>query len=300
MSPDLVVLGNLIVDDIVYPDGSTRMAQPGGAILYMGLAARLWRVDVGLVSIAGSDFPEAALSQLEERGAELAGVRRSPEPGLRTWLLYEGGLRQVVHRLAGATHLEASPTAADVPVDWQPRVLHLAPMPGSLHRQQITDLRSRFPDVLISLDPFELLSGDDQAPYTEYLDGVDLFFVSEDELGNRAMRRNPEPWLHQLLGQRLRTIFLKQGERGGTVLRSDRSSSHPWPGRAGEGVDTTGAGDAFAAGVLAALLHEQSLERAVQWGAVSASFAIQGQGPQALLAATPDDARRRLASWFGA
>ncbi len=28
---DLAVVGNLLVDDIVYEDGRTRMAQPGGA-----------------------------------------------------------------------------------------------------------------------------------------------------------------------------------------------------------------------------------------------------------------------------
>ena len=34
MTPSLVLLGNLLVDDIVFPDGSTRMGQPGGAKLY--------------------------------------------------------------------------------------------------------------------------------------------------------------------------------------------------------------------------------------------------------------------------
>jgi sugar/nucleoside kinase (ribokinase family) len=300
MSPDLVVLGNLIVDDIVYPDGSTRMAQPGGAILYMGLTARLWELGVGLVSIAGSDFPTAALSDLEERGADLTGVRHSSEPGLRTWLLYEGGLRRVVHRLEGATHLEASPTAIDVPLDWQPAFFHLAPMPGPLHRRLITDLAARSPDASISLDPFELLSEEEVSAWRRALEAVDLFFVGEDELGTAAMRRNPQPWLRRMLGDRLQTIFVKQGERGGSVLQSDRSTPLSWPGRAAEVVDTTGAGDAFAAGVLAALLRDKPLECAVEWGVVSASFAIQGQGPAALLAATPQDVHRRLEAWFGA
>jgi len=40
--PDLVVLGNLLVDDMVFPDGRTRMAEPGGATLYAALGASLW------------------------------------------------------------------------------------------------------------------------------------------------------------------------------------------------------------------------------------------------------------------
>ena len=46
MTPDLVLLGNLLVDDVVFADGSTRMGQAGGAMLYAALAASLWGVRV--------------------------------------------------------------------------------------------------------------------------------------------------------------------------------------------------------------------------------------------------------------
>ena len=68
MTPDLVVLGNLLVDDVVHEDGRTRMGQPGGAILYASLAAALWGVRVGCVSLQGEDYPPAALEALRERG----------------------------------------------------------------------------------------------------------------------------------------------------------------------------------------------------------------------------------------
>ena len=42
MTPDLVVLGNLLVDDLVFQDGRTRMGEPGGAVLYAALGAALW------------------------------------------------------------------------------------------------------------------------------------------------------------------------------------------------------------------------------------------------------------------
>ena len=50
MSLDLVIAGNLLVDDIVYPDGRTRMGEAGGAALYMALAASLWDAKVGIAS----------------------------------------------------------------------------------------------------------------------------------------------------------------------------------------------------------------------------------------------------------
>ena len=40
-APDLVVLGNLLVDDVVFPDGRTRMGEAGGATLYASLGAAL-------------------------------------------------------------------------------------------------------------------------------------------------------------------------------------------------------------------------------------------------------------------
>ncbi|MCE3249726.1 MAG: PfkB domain protein, partial [Geminicoccaceae bacterium] len=67
VTPSLVLLGNLLVDDIVLPDGRTCMAQPGGAILYGTLGAALWGTRVGCVSLAGADYPDASLDALKRR-----------------------------------------------------------------------------------------------------------------------------------------------------------------------------------------------------------------------------------------
>ena len=59
-------------------------------------------------------------------------------------------------------------------------------------------------------------------------------------------------------------------------------------------VDTTGAGDAFAAGFLAGKLHGEPVRRGLQRGVIAASFAIEGLGPDGLLATTPEQAEERL------
>ncbi len=297
---DLVVLGNLIVDDIVYEDGRTRMAQPGGATLYMGLTAHLWNLRIGLVSVAGRDFPRQALDQLASHGVALEGVRQTDDPGLRTWLLYEGHLRRVVHRLDGATHDRASPRVHDIPESWRTRAIHLAPMPLDLQTEQVTQVRSRSGDLeLLSLDPFELLTGRDLEPWHRLLAGVDLLLLSEDEIPDAEARASPEGLLRPLLRDRLDTILFKQADRGGLALQSSTDATLRWPARAETVTDTTGAGDAFACGVLAGLLQGRSLERSIQWGVVSASFVIQGQGAESLVRATPEMAQRRLSYWFG-
>jgi sugar/nucleoside kinase (ribokinase family) len=297
---DLVVLGNLIVDDIVYESGETLLAQPGGAILYMGLTAHLWNLEIGLVSIAGQDFPATLLAALEERGVDLSGVRRSNQPGLRTWLLYEGSRRRVVHRLDGATHAQSSPTVKDLPDGWRAPAIHLAPMPFDHQDELAAELSSRYgDDIFLSLDPFEPLTEESLVDWHNLLSRIDLFFVSEDEMAARQDRLDPESFLRQLITGRLGTLLYKQGGRGGVALRPAGSAALPWPGRATSVVDTTGAGDAFACGVLAGLLRDRPLAQALEWGIVSASFAIQGKGVEGLLQATPAAAQERLESWFG-
>jgi len=69
---DLVLIGNLLVDDLVFEDGTTRMAQPGGALLHAALAAAAWGTRAGCVTIAGSDYPRAALDDL--RGKARTGT----------------------------------------------------------------------------------------------------------------------------------------------------------------------------------------------------------------------------------
>jgi sugar/nucleoside kinase (ribokinase family) len=104
VTPALVLLGNLLVDDIVFADGTTRMGEPGGAIMYAALGAAIWGTRVGCVSLVGTDYPVAMLEALEAHGIDLAGVHRLPGPGVRTWLLYEGHLRRLIHRLGSPTH----------------------------------------------------------------------------------------------------------------------------------------------------------------------------------------------------
>ena len=68
MTLDLAVVGNLLVDDIVYEDGRTRMAQPGGATLYAALGARLWGIRVGIISVVGDNYAAPVIVDLAALG----------------------------------------------------------------------------------------------------------------------------------------------------------------------------------------------------------------------------------------
>jgi sugar/nucleoside kinase (ribokinase family) len=296
VTPDLVVLGNLLVDDVVFPDGRTRFAQPGGACLYLALGAALWGVKVGVASVRGDEYPRETLATLEARGIDLAGVRALDGPGLRTWLLYEGARRHVVHRLEGPSHAEISPTPADLPRDWlAARAFHLAPMP--LEVQAALALGLRRPGALVCLDPFVLVTAESLPRLRLLLERIDVLFLSEDELElGEGSRRDA---LATLVGPRLRRVAFKRGERGGILYDADQERYTEWGPRLSSLVDPTGAGDAFAAGVLAGWLRGESVEGALARGVVTASFAIEAWGADGLLGTTPAAAAERLSQWFG-
>lgn len=285
---DLVVFGNLLLDDIVRADGSTRMAQPGGAVLYVALAARLNGLRVGIVSVVGNDYPPQIIEQLTGRGIDLA-LRRRRGPSLRAWLLDEGRQRQLVHRLAGPSHAEMTPEIADLPAAWKKaRAFHLAPMPRT-YQSFLSEALEHLPGE-ISLDPYDLLEDGEIDTWKGLLATVDTFFLSEDEACLTGDRNGA---LRSLIGTgKLRRILFKQGDRGGVSLSS--KGSVPWSAVVTSAVDTTGAGDAFAAGFLAGRLRGASPDSAMRRGAVTAALAIADEGPEGLFRATPEDLENHM------
>lgn len=304
MTPDLVVIGNLLVDDIVLPDGRTHLGLAGGAALYLSLAARLWGAEVGVASVAGSDYPAAMLEALSRRGVRLEGVRRLGRPGVRTWLLYEGRVRRVVHRLGSPRHEEVSPGPEDLPAAWlEARAFHLSPMPFEVQRSLVGALAGR-PGALLSLDPHEPLREDTLARWRTVLDRLDLLFVSEDELELEEARRDPRAALRRLAGGRLGTIAYKRGADGGLLYDAREDTFTEWPpGRdpiVEPTVEPTGAGDAFAGGFLAGRLAGLPTRDVLEQAMVSAALALAAAGPEGLIGATREEAARRRAALHGA
>lgn len=300
MTPSLVFLGNLLVDDVVFPDGSTRMGQPGGAIMYGALGAALWGTRVGCVSLVGTDYPVTMLEALEQRRVDLTGVHRLGGPGARTWLLYEGHQRRLIHQLGRPTHEQVSPEPDCIPHAWQSAsAFHLAPMPFSVQRRVLASLAID-PNRFVSIDPHLPITEETLGEWRHALADADAFFPGEDELLLEGIDVDPQRALPRLATGRLRFIVFKQAARGGILYDAREDRFHRWPGRATKVIDPTGAGDAFAAGFISAHLEGFSVADCLDRGTVSASFAIEALGATSLLAATRTDADARIGQWSAA
>jgi sugar/nucleoside kinase (ribokinase family) len=298
VTPSIVLLGNLLVDDVVFADGATRMGQPGGALLYGALGAALWDARPGLVSPLGDDYPSGVLDTLQQRGVDLSGVRALGRPGVRTWLLYEGHLRRLIHRLGCPTHEDVSPRPEQIPTEWLTApAFHLAPMPFDVQRTILGSLRepaSRF----VSVDPHLEITEETLPAWRNALADADAFFPGEDELLLEDAQADPHRVLPRLAGGRLRFVIFKRGAQGGVLYDAHEERFHTWVARADVVVDQTGGGDAFAVGFVCAYLEGLSVDACVHRAVVTASVAVEGWGADALFAGTRANADARLRGWF--
>ena len=58
--PAIVCVGSIIIDDIVLPDGVTRMGVLGGGVSHAAAGAATWGERPGIVACVGHDLPAAA------------------------------------------------------------------------------------------------------------------------------------------------------------------------------------------------------------------------------------------------
>jgi len=297
--PEMICLGNLLIDDIVYPNGTTCMGEPGGAMIYVSLAARLWGTTVGVVSVLGDDYPPAMLDALVHRGIEVR-LRDLGRPSVRTWLLYEPNGRRVIHHLGSPSHADVSPDPAGIPEAWLgARIFHLSPMPLDIQRSLVRHLSPR-PGAALSLDPHEPVREDNLDTWREVLSQVDAFFPSRDDLRLDGVDEDPKAAMRRLKGGRLRFVLFKRGAEGGLLYDTRSDTFIEWPPVPRLTGDPTGAGDAFAGGFLSGLIAGEPLELALDRGMVATSFALEDFGARGLLAATTEEAERRRREWFDA
>ena len=304
VTPDLVVLGNLLVDDVVHADGRTRLGEPGGAMLYASLAAALWGARVGCVSLRGDDYPATALDTLRAHGVLLDGVHALGGNGVRTWLLYEGGVRRVIHRLGCPSHEAVSPLPEHVPPAWRrSRAFHLAPMPIATQRALVAAIRgweASGAPAFVSVDPHVPLAAETLPTWRALLADVDVFFPSDDEWRLPDAARDPAAALATLAPPspaRLRWIAWKRGAAGGSLYDVREGRLRAWPARAVRIEDPTGAGDAFMAGFVTGYLEGRGVEHCLRRAVVTASFAIESCGAERLATVTRAEAEARLAAW---
>jgi ribokinase len=263
----------LRVDALPEPDGEARIVSQrrsgGGSAANAAVALAGFDVDTGLVGSVGDDENGLlARRELDRVGVDLDGLRvvDDAETSVK-YLVVDGDGEVMVLGNDGANEAVAP---ADVDVDYVRAADHVhltSQRPETATR--IAELATEV-GATVSFDPGRRL---DERDYAATIERCDILFVNDREA--LEILEEDATYAESEVGDRV--VVVKHGAEGATAHTPTGSFEHP--GFDVEPVDTTGAGDAFAAGFIAVLLdHPDDYERALEFANACGALAAQAEG----------------------
>jgi sugar/nucleoside kinase (ribokinase family) len=302
--PDLLIVGQVTVDDVVPATPGPWRRQLGGSSLYAVAGARLWLEPerIGLVARVGTDFPFDPESLLRSAGLTHIALQPLAETHLVEWLIYEpDGSRRSLPRNAGllesgaegatpmptavkAYHdklLAIAPAAADIPAHWLPAAaLHLCTQIGERHPQTLAAMRGRVD--WISVDPSPHYSR--RASIDELarrLRGAAALLPSANEVRRLLEEASPEAVVSGLERAGFAEVALKRG--ASPVLLGYHGAVAVIPIVPAALIDPTGAGDSFCGAYAACRLLGLTPVEAARRAAATAALVVGCSGVEAAL-----------------
>jgi len=270
----ILCAGSIVFDILVRPFnelrfGTTALVESieyrvGGNGANTSRALAILGVPVRLMGAVGCDpAAEMVLSALASCGVDTTGVARLPAPTATSVVLINGqGDRQFLHRPGASDEAFAQPALLAADAFNNASHFHLASffVVPPLRRNAARMLaEARQAGLSTSFDTNWDPRGEWLAAVEACLPHIDTFFMNEDE--SRMMTDCCEAEAARVLIDRgVREVVIKLGPRGCAIYSEDATIVCPaFPVNA---VDTTGAGDCFVAGFLAARRRGYSTARA--------------------------------------
>jgi sugar/nucleoside kinase (ribokinase family) len=279
------------------------LVQPGGCAANTAIVLGRLGVRASVVGRVGDDlFGELVLGYLQERGVDTSAALRTAGRGTSKTVALSvvGDDRRFIHTFGA----NGSLTARDVSDEalGAAKVVHVGGylvLPGleqSALAERFRHARaSGAQTVLDVVVPYEHehLTLD---AVGELLPVADYFLPNEDEARALTGERDVRAQAERIAGAGARTVVIKRGADGAYVRSGDTVFELPAPPV--EAVEPSGAGDAFAAGLIVGILEGWSLERSVRYASVVGASACTALGcyagaftreqADAFLAAHPD------------
>jgi len=253
----------LQVDRLPDPDGEACIAEQyqsgGGSASNVAVAlAGLEASPLLLGSVGRDEYGWLARRELEAAGVETSLVETGGETAVKYLVVDESG-ELVMFGNDGANEAYDASDLSERELSLAHHLHLTSQAPGTAADLARAATRE---GLSVSFDPGRRLADRD---YTVTLRRTDLLFCNEREAGVLDDHG---------LADAVSTLVVKQGSGGATVLTDDGDVTHP--GFAVDPVDTTGAGDAFAAGFLVA--RDEGLERALAVGNACGALAARTPG----------------------
>lgn len=289
----ILVVGSVALDTVTTPAGERRDLL-GGAASFFALAASRY-CPVRLVGVIGTDFPEEHRELFRRQGIDLEGLRAEPGRTFRWEGVYSADMNDRETRRTELNVFERFHPA--LPEAYRTtRWVFLANIEPRLQLEVLDQMDA---PERVALDTMNFWIESSRDDLLRVLGRVDLLLINDAEARQltgefhllRAARAIQE------LGPRV--VVIKRGEHGTLSRIEDGWFALPaFPVETLK--DPTGAGDAFAGGMLGHLcaaggaFTDASLRRAVAHGTVVASHVVEAFGVEGLISLTSEGIARRL------
>jgi ribokinase len=246
----------------------------GGKGFNQAVACRRLGADVTMVGRVGEDyFGGLFLEGLAAAGISAKHVTRDQEngTGVASPVVDESGENSIV--AAPRANMQVSATDVDAAADDIARadVLMLQYEIPQVASERAADI-ARKNGVLVILDPAPVHHH--ARPFQAV---VDLLVPNEVEASMLAGSADQSAW-QGLLGISVRTLVVSLGDRGAMV--ADRTGVRQFPAFKVDVVDTTGAGDAFRAGLAVKTAEGSGFDEAVRFASACGALACTVLGAE--------------------
>lgn len=287
-------IGTVIIDDIILPDGQSRMGELGGGVTHAVMGMRVWTDEAAIIAPVGEDFPPDLWDRLAEH-FDVRGLLRRRGPTPRAWQLFENdGKRSEVFRTDFDEMVRQIPAPDEFPTAFRSlQGMHLHCHPDQME-EWVHFLRERGCPVIL-WEPWDVFCvPENRERFRALAPLVDVVSPNLGEMRAMTGADDPQEAVRALLDAGARIAALRMGGGGSLVVDSAGKAVRVPALSIGAPVDITGAGNAYGAGFVVGLARTGDLARAGTYGAVSSSFALQQFGALYPTAGLREKAEARL------
>lgn len=287
----LTVFGSTALDTIRTPKKTLKNVL-GGAATFAGISASYF-VNTGLIAVVGKDFPKKYKKILEDY-LDLRGLRIENGKTFR----YDGKYDETLsNRETMKTELNVLGTfKPQVPIEYKnSKFVYLA----NNDPDQNVKLIKEFGNVKFSMcDTIEFWIATKRNSVIKMIKSVDAVVINDEEAKLLTKENNLIKCAKKMMEWGSKYVIIKKGEHGSLMFYDD--VIFPCAGFSLEDVvDPTGAGDSFAGAMIGYLANKNStslsnIKRAVVYGNVLGSFAVEKYGLDGLMNLTKKDITDRV------
>lgn len=290
----ILVVGSVAYDSIKTPHGSVER-ELGGSATHFSLAASHF-IDVRVVGVVGNDFGPEQEVVFKKRNIDIGGIERAD--GKTFYWSGEYGENPNEAKTI-FTHLNVfEKFQPKIPSEYlKTEFLFL----GNIHPTLQSDVRRQMNGAkLVGGDTMNLWIDITRPELTETLKGIDILLINDGEAKMLARDGSVPRAAQKVLAMGPKALVIKHGEYGATVFFND--GRHPFRAPTlpiEQVVDPTGAGDSFAGGFMGYIasqgeINRETLKRAMFYGGVMGSFAVEDFGTRRLQRVTKDEVEARF------